>query len=201
MNLTSDGGNYNTPKAFGRQKYKKYSAGYKPVKMSNKSKVIDYKQLWEGLSKKELLEKISHLRVKQDIILQETNPNVDKYNIYNQQIFELLQLVNKKNKHTKLKELFLELVKEERELTENSFNIEAYIASLPTEDPKLKKYIVSRVASYDSIENKLNKLIPLLKQAKKETLAYYKGKPDFEILYGTDLANSYLDDLLKLFEK
>ena len=52
---------------------------------------------------------------------------------------------------------------------------------------------------FDKIEDKLNTLLPLLKQAKEKTMDYYKSSPGFKVQYGTDLAVDYLDDIIKLF--
>jgi hypothetical protein len=40
-----------------------------------------------------------------------------------------------------------------------------------------------------------------MQQAKHKTMDYYKQKPDsFAVVYGTDLAKEYLDDLIELFK-
>jgi hypothetical protein len=86
-----------------------------------------------------------------------------------------------------------------KKLEEESTN--TYISSLNLTDPSLSQFIEKRVGDFDRIEDKLNTLLPLLKQAKKETMEYYKSSPDFKIQYGTDLAVDYLDDIIKLFNK
>ena len=69
-------------------------------------------------------------------------------------------------------------------------------------DSDKKKFIASRLLGFDELERKLNKLIPLLQQAKHETMDYYRENPDsFKVLYGTDLANDYINDLIELFKK
>ena len=66
---------------------------------------------------------------------------------------------------------------------------------------KIKKFIASRILAFDELERKLNQLVPLLQQAKHKTLDYYKQNPaSFEVVYGTDLANDYLNDLIELFK-
>jgi hypothetical protein len=40
----------------------------------------------------------------------------------------------------------------------------------------------------------------LLAQAKNKTMDYYKENPDFKVIYGTDLAVDYLDDLIEMFK-
>mgnify|MGYP003336640399 CR=1 FL=1 len=77
---------------------------------------------------------------------------------------------------------------------------DAYMNGLNLDDPALKQFITNRVSDFDKIEDKLNTLIPLLKQAKEKTMEYYKNSPDFKVQYGTDLAVDYLDDIIKLFK-
>lgn len=79
-------------------------------------------------------------------------------------------------------------------------DLESYIASLGVESPNLKKHITDRLLGFDKIESKLNELVPLLGQAKNETMDFYKQNPDFKVLYSTDLAVDYLDDLIQMFK-
>jgi uncharacterized tellurite resistance protein B-like protein len=67
-------------------------------------------------------------------------------------------------------------------------------------DKDLKKFIKDRIDSFQTVEDKLNELIPLLQKAKKETIDYYTDKPSFNILYSNDLAIDYLDDMIKMFK-
>jgi len=85
-------------------------------------------------------------------------------------------------------------------LNEEKFDIETYVNSLKIKDPKLKKFIFKRILTFDSIENKINQLLPLLKSAKYKVIEKYKQKPDFDVLYSTDIAESYIDDLITLFK-
>jgi hypothetical protein len=78
---------------------------------------------------------------------------------------------------------------------------QSYVDSLNLQEPALKKFIGDRIGDFDKIEDKLNTLLPLLKQAKDETMEYYKTSPDFQVKYGTDLAVDYLDDLITLFRE
>ena len=80
-------------------------------------------------------------------------------------------------------------------------DLESYIASLGVESPNLKKHITDRILGFDKIENKLNELAPLLGDAKNKTLDYYKQNPDFKVVYPTDLAIDYIDDLIEMFKK
>ena len=85
-------------------------------------------------------------------------------------------------------------------LNEADINVEEYINNLGIDSSALKKHITSRILGFDKVENKLNELIPLLAQAKNKTMDYYKEKPDFKVVYGTDLAVDYLDDLIEMFK-
>ena len=76
---------------------------------------------------------------------------------------------------------------------------DTYVNSLNLTNPALSQFIEKRVGDFDQIEDKLNTLLPLLKQAKTKTMEYYKTSPDFKVQYGTDLAVDYLDDIIKLF--
>lgn len=69
-----------------------------------------------------------------------------------------------------------------------------------TADPELQKFIEERIKGFNIIEDKLNILIPLLKKAKQETINKYQNKPSFNILYSTELAVDYLDDMIKMFK-
>lgn len=80
-------------------------------------------------------------------------------------------------------------------------NVEAYLQGLNITDPDKKKFIASRLLGFDELERKLNELIPLLQQAKHKTMDYYRANPEsFNVLYGTDLANDYVNDLIELFK-
>jgi hypothetical protein len=87
-------------------------------------------------------------------------------------------------------------------LWEANTDVEEYLTGLNITDPDKKKFIASRLLGFDELERKLNELIPFLQQAKHETMDYYRENPDsFAVLYGTDLANDYVNDLIELFKK
>jgi len=87
-------------------------------------------------------------------------------------------------------------------LWEEDTNVEQYLQDINVQNPDNKQFIASRLMGFDEVERKLNQLIPLLQQAKHETMDYYRQKPEsFGIVYGTDLAKDYLDDLIELFKK
>jgi hypothetical protein len=82
-----------------------------------------------------------------------------------------------------------------------AFDIESYIATLPTDDEEVKKYIAGRLGDYNTLSDKLKQLITLIGDAKKDTINSYRENPQFKAVYGTDLANSLLDDVIELFTK
>ena len=86
-----------------------------------------------------------------------------------------------------------------KKLKENEESSKSYVNSLNLEDPSLKTFIGNKINEFDQIEDKLNTLLPLLKQAKSQTMEHYKESPDFNIQYGTDLAVDYLDKMITLF--
>jgi len=106
------------------------------------------------------------------------------------------KLVNKKALNKAAKGIIV------KPLWEADTNVEQYLQDLNIQNPDNRKFIASRLLAFDAIEDKLNQLIPLLQQAKHETMDYYKQKPEsFGIVYGTDLAQEYLNDLIELFKK
>jgi hypothetical protein len=40
----------------------------------------------------------------------------------------------------------------------------------------------------------------LLQKAKQKTMDSYKQNPNFSVIYGTDIAADYLDDLIEMFK-
>ena len=91
-------------------------------------------------------------------------------------------------------------VKKLWEEEDTGFDIESYLSSLPTDDEEIKKYIAGRLGDFDLLSSKLKELITLLQEAKKETINSYRENPEFRAVYGTDLAVSLLDDIIKLFK-
>ena len=81
-------------------------------------------------------------------------------------------------------------------------DVESYLQDANINKSSNQKWVGGRLLAFDEIERKLNELIPLMQQAKHETLDYYKQNPDsFNVVYGTDLAKEYLDDVIELFKK
>jgi hypothetical protein len=87
-------------------------------------------------------------------------------------------------------------------LKEDNTDVETFLKDTSINDPARKKFIASRILGFDEIQRKLNQLIPLLQQAKHKTLDYYRQNPEsYNVVYGTDLANDYVNDLIELFKK
>jgi len=80
-------------------------------------------------------------------------------------------------------------------------DIEQFLDDMQINDPKRRKFVASRLMAFDAIEDKLNQLVPMMQQAKHKTVDYYRENPEsYSIVYGTDLAQDYLDDLIQLFK-
>lgn len=84
---------------------------------------------------------------------------------------------------------------------QETLDIKDYTQSLDTKDPKKKISIEQRVKDFDIIEQKLNQLVPLIAKAKTDTINMYRSDPTYNVIWGTDMAKDYLDDLIKLFTK
>jgi hypothetical protein len=80
-------------------------------------------------------------------------------------------------------------------------DVDQFIEDMQINDPSRREFISSRLRAFDEIEEKLNKLVPLMQQAKNKTFDFYRSKPEsYSIVYGTDLAKDYLNDLIELFK-
>ena len=105
------------------------------------------------------------------------------------------KLVNQKELNKKAKGIE---VKRVMEVTD----VEDFLNDINITDPDKRKFIISRLEGFDTLEEKLNALIPLLQAAKHDTMDYYRENPNsYAVVYGTDLANDYLNDLIDLFKK
>jgi hypothetical protein len=105
------------------------------------------------------------------------------------------KLVNQKELNKKAKGIEVKRVME-------ATDIEDFLNGINIIDPDKRKFIIDRLKGFDTLEKKLNALIPLLQAAKHDTMDYYRENPNsFSVVYGTDLANDYLNDLIDLFKK
>jgi hypothetical protein len=111
------------------------------------------------------------------------------------------KLVNQKALNKKAKGIIVKPLWKEN-INEANTDVESYLNDLNITDVDRKKFIASRILGFDELETKLNELLPLLQQAKHETMDYYRQNPNsFAVVYGTDLANDYVNDLIELFKK
>ena len=71
------------------------------------------------------------------------------------------------------------------------------------DDDKLEKFQQGRIDAFDEIENKLDDLKKKLRQAKIQTVKYYRqDEPkSYSVVYGTDLIKDYIADIETLLEQ
>jgi len=71
------------------------------------------------------------------------------------------------------------------------------------DEDKLEKFQQGRIDAFDEIENKLDDLKKIIRQAKIETVKYYRqDEPkSYSVVYGTDLIKDYIKDIETLLEK
>ena len=77
-----------------------------------------------------------------------------------------------------------------------------YKYRLVEQDQKVSKFHQERVDAFDKIEARLDNIRKSLRQAKIETIKYYRENPSsFVVVKPTDLINDYLNDIEILLEK
>ncbi len=77
-----------------------------------------------------------------------------------------------------------------------------YKYRLVEQDEKVSKFHQERVDAFDKIEARLDNIRKSLRQAKIETIKYYRENPSsFVVVKPTDLINDYLNDIEILLEK
>ena len=71
------------------------------------------------------------------------------------------------------------------------------------EDDRLEKFQKERIDAFDVIEDQLKSLIKPLRQAKIETIKYYRDKEpkSYSVVFGTDLIKDYIKDIKTLLDK
>ncbi len=105
------------------------------------------------------------------------------------------KLVNQKALNKKAKGIIVKQLWEAED-------VEKFLDDMQINDPARRKFVASRIMAFDAIEDKLNQLVPMMQQAKNKTIDFYRNKPEsYAIVYGTDLAQEYLDDLIELFKQ
>ncbi|MDA8685625.1 hypothetical protein N9L94_01240 [Robiginitalea sp.] len=75
--------------------------------------------------------------------------------------------------------------------------------NIKEEEDKLEKFQQGRIDAFDEIENNLDDLKKIIRQAKIETVKYYRqDEPkSYSVVYGTDLIKDYIKDIKTLLEK
>ena len=77
-----------------------------------------------------------------------------------------------------------------------------YKYRLVEQEEKVSKFHQERVDAFDKIEARLDNIRKSLRQAKIETIKYYRENPSsFVVVKPTDLINDYLNDIEILLEK
>ena len=77
-----------------------------------------------------------------------------------------------------------------------------YKYRLVEQEEKESKFHQERVDAFDKIEARLDSIKKSLRQAKIETIKYYRENPSsFVVVKPTDLINDYLKDIEILLEK
>ena len=70
------------------------------------------------------------------------------------------------------------------------------------EDKAKLKFQEERVNAFNEIEDELQSLIKPLRQAKIETIKYYRENPNsYSVVTGTDLIKDFIKDIKILLEK
>ena len=77
-----------------------------------------------------------------------------------------------------------------------------YKYRIAEQDERAAKFQQERIDAFDTIEARLDNIKKSLRQAKIETIKYYRENPSsFAVVKPTDLINDYLNDIEILLEK
>jgi len=69
-------------------------------------------------------------------------------------------------------------------------------------DSSFNEFQNKRIEIFETLENKLNQIPALLSNAKSETAKHYSENPgSYEIIYGTDMIDNYLNSIIELLNK
>ena len=70
------------------------------------------------------------------------------------------------------------------------------------EDNKYEVFQQERIEAFDGLEQRIDDIKKLLRQAKIETIKVYREQPDtYAVVKPTDLIEDYLEDIKKLLKK
>jgi hypothetical protein len=68
-------------------------------------------------------------------------------------------------------------------------------------EDQVKKFHEERIMAFDTIESRLENIKKDIRQAKIETIKYYRENPkSYAVVRGTDLINAYIDDIETLLK-
>jgi len=77
-----------------------------------------------------------------------------------------------------------------------------YKYRLVEQDEKASEYQQKRIDAFDDLENRLDNIKKLLRQAKIETIKVYREQPTtFAVVKPTDLIGEFIKDIETLLEK
>ena len=77
-----------------------------------------------------------------------------------------------------------------------------YKYKLIKEEKGVEEFQQKRINAFDEVENEIKSLIKPLRQAKIETIKYYRENPkSYAVVRGTDLIKDYIKDIKTLLEK
>jgi len=77
----------------------------------------------------------------------------------------------------------------------NFFNMYKY-RLIEQEEDKVKKFHDERIMAFDTLESRLEDIKKALRQAKIETIKYYRENPkSYSVVKGTDLISDYINDI------
>ena len=70
------------------------------------------------------------------------------------------------------------------------------------DNPSNKAFQQERLRAFDNISDKLVQFKTLVDDARVETEQFYKNNPtSYEVVYSTDLAEDYIEDMIKMFKQ
>ena len=70
------------------------------------------------------------------------------------------------------------------------------------DNPSSKAFQQERLRAFDTISDKLARFKALVDDARVETEQFYKENPtSYEVVYSTDLAEDYIEDMIKMFNQ
>ena len=70
------------------------------------------------------------------------------------------------------------------------------------DNPSYKAFQQERLRAFDTISDKLAQFKALVDDARDETEQFYKENPtSYSVVYSTDLAEDYIEDMIKMFKQ